>query len=29
MALHDLTPGEFARQYSLRPVAEDINSVDD
>ncbi|RQU98533.1 hypothetical protein DF047_36985 [Burkholderia cenocepacia] len=22
MALKDLTPGEFARQYSLRPTAE-------
>jgi hypothetical protein len=26
MALNDLTPGEFARQFSLRPKAEgDLN----
>lgn len=29
MALNDLTPGEFTRQYSLRPVTEGINRVDD
>ncbi|RKP46909.1 hypothetical protein D7S89_16285 [Trinickia fusca] len=28
MALNDLTPAELARQYSLRPVDEDIKSVD-